>query len=83
METAADWEAYRTNVLKEPLVWETKGWEKFKSDINSIMVVDMPMDANSPYFYFLSLQNVLDITTADGVILKLIFKQGEDKCFVL
>lgn len=83
LETAADWEAYRTNVLKEPLVWETKGWEKFKSDINSIMVVDMPTDANTPYFYFLSLQNVLDITTADGVILKLVFKQDEDKCFVL
>ena len=36
-----DWEQYRLNKLNEPDVWSTKGWEFFKSEINSVLIVDV------------------------------------------
>ena len=29
-----DWESYRKDVLNEPKIWATKGWEYFKTEIN-------------------------------------------------
>lgn len=58
-----DWEAYRLNVLREPEIWSTKGWEFFKSEINSILIVDVPReqttDLPEPYFYWLSIDDVI------------------------
>lgn len=58
-----DWERYRTEVLNEPRVWATKGWEHLKTEINSVLVVDMPKEPNGtyaePYFYWLTIDNVV------------------------
>lgn len=62
-EQRDDWEEYRQNVLREPEVWETKGWEFFKSEINSVLVVDLPReqagDRPEPYFYWLPIDDVI------------------------
>lgn len=81
-----DWEYYRKDVLNEPKVWMTDGWEHFKTDFNSILVVDMPKESNGqaePYFYWLPIENVIDYETdCKGELLYLIFKQ-EDKIAVI
>jgi hypothetical protein len=62
-EYADDWEWYRSNVLKEPGIWENTGWQTMKTAINSILIVDMPEDETAtpePYFYFLSIKDVVD-----------------------
>jgi hypothetical protein len=64
-EYAADWEEYRTNVLKEPQIWKTKGWEYFKTEINSVLVCDVPQLQAAgdrlprPYFYWLPIRDVV------------------------
>lgn len=59
-----DWEWYRQEILKEPNVWSQDAWEYFKTEINCVMVVDMPLVEDSsdrypqPYFYFVPISNV-------------------------
>lgn len=59
----ADWEAYRANKLNEPDVWQTKGWDFFKTEINSVLVVDLPTEQTGerpePYFYWLPITSVI------------------------
>lgn len=60
-----DWEWYRQDVLNEPNVWAEKAWEYFKTEINCVMVVDMPSEADptdrypQPYFYFVPISSVI------------------------
>lgn len=62
-EARDDWDEYRHKMLDEPQVWQTKGWEFFKSEINSVLVVDLPREQRSerpePYFYWLPIDDVL------------------------
>lgn len=62
-ELREDWEQYRQTRLNEPEVWSTKGWEFFKSEINSVLIVDVPReqagDRPEPYFYWLPIDDVL------------------------
>lgn len=58
-----DWERYRIDKLNEPDVWSTKGWEFFKSEINSVLIVDVAReqttDLPEPYFYWLPIGDVI------------------------
>ena len=58
-----DWEQYRLTKLDEPNVWQTKGWEFFKSEINSVLIVDVPREQKTelpePYFYWLPIDDVI------------------------
>ena len=58
-----DWEQYRLANLNEPEVWATKGWEFFKSEINSVLIVDLPREQKGalpePYFYWLPIDDVI------------------------
>lgn len=60
-----DWEWYRQERLDEPRVWSQKAWRYFQTEINCIMVVDMPLveDASDrypqPYFYFVPVCEVI------------------------
>ena len=60
---AADWETYRRDVLREPSVWSDDAWERFKTDIDCLVVVDMPDEdvtgRPAPYFYFVSPESLL------------------------
>ena len=58
-----DWEWYRQEVLGEPNVWSQKAWRYFQTEINCVMIVDMPMEDKGdrypqPYFYFLPISDV-------------------------
>jgi len=58
-----DWEWYRQEVLNEPNVWSQKAWRYFQTEINCVLVVDMPLeDGNDrypqPYFYFVPISEV-------------------------
>lgn len=78
-----DWEKYRADKLNEPQVWQTKGWEYFKTEINSILVVDIAAEQTTefpePYFYWLTIDRVMayDADPDTGVMRWLIFKDGK------
>lgn len=79
-----DWADYRSSRLDEPNVWRTKGWEFFKSEINSVLIVDVPREQRGekpePYFYWLPIEDVItyraDPTT--GVMDFIIFKRPDE-----
>lgn len=63
-EQRDDWEWYRQEVLHEPEVWSDKAWDYFKTEINCLVVVDMPEkgsddDYPEPYFYFVPIEYVI------------------------
>lgn len=82
-EFAADWDNYRMNRLHEPMVWQTKGWEYFKTEINSVLIVDIPEIQTSefpePYFYWLSIDRVIayDADPDTGVMNYIIFRDHD------
>ena len=81
---ADDWEDYRANKLHEPDVWSTKGWEFFKSEINSVLIVDVPREQRTPfpepYFYWLPIDDVItykaDPTT--GQMKYIVFRRKDE-----
>ena len=83
-EQRDDWEYYRQTILKEPGVWQTKGWEYFKNEINSVLIVDLPNAENQdqadkypqPYFYWLPIDQVVNYCVNEsGIMDWIIFKQ--------
>lgn len=80
-ESRDDWEQYRQEKLDEPNVWQTKGWEFFKSEINSVLIVDLPREQKSstpePYFYWLPIESVLtyDADPMTGQMSYIVFKR--------
>lgn len=79
-----DWEQYRLHKLHEPEIWQTKGWEFFKSEINSVLIVDVAREQQSelpePYFYWLPIDDVIsykaDATT--GVMDYIVFRRRDE-----
>lgn len=89
-EERDDWERYRLNAMHEPEVWSTNGWEHFKTEINSVLIVDVPQEQKAgelpaPYFYWLSIENVIayDVDRFTGNMSWIIFKQGEKRLAVI
>lgn len=90
-EQRDDWEYYRKDVLKEPEIWSSKGWEYFKTEINSVLIVDLPTMQDSrdkypqPYFYWLPIDSVItyDADATTGVMNWIIFKQPGDLIAVI
>lgn len=83
-----DWERYRTEVLHEPEVWETKGWDFFKSEINSVLIVDVAKEQTSerpePYFYWLPVRDIIAYEAdRDTGVMKFIVFRRKDKLIVL
>ena len=86
-EQRDDWEWYRQEVLGEPQVWQTKGWEFFKTQINSVLIVDLPAEQKAgdrypqPYFYWLPIRDVIDFKAdpTTGQMDWIIFRQDDDK----
>ena len=86
-EQRDDWEWYRQEKLGEPEVWQTKGFDFFKTQINSVLIVDLPEEQEAgdrypqPYFYWLPIRDVIafkaDPTT--GEMKWIIFRQDEDR----
>lgn len=85
-----DWEYYRQDVLNEPAVWETDGWDYFKTEFNSVLIVDLPQEQDptdkypQPYFYWLTIDNVFayEVDKKTGNMSWIIFKQPDDKIAV-
>ena len=85
----ADWEWYRQTILHEPEIWRSVGWEYFKTEINSVLVVDMPQKQEGtlpePYFYWLKIKDVLtfEADPVTGQMSWIIFRQPEDRIAVI
>lgn len=88
-EQRDDWEWYRQEILHEPEVWKSVGWEYLKTEINSVLVVDLPEkqegDRPEPYFYWLKIQDVIafDADPVSGQMHWIVFYQGENKAAVI
>lgn len=90
-EQRDDWEYYRQDVLKEPEIWSTKGWEFFKTEINSVLIVDLPAEQNpadrypTPYFYWLLIESVItfEANRTTGVMDWIIFRQPDKRIAVI
>lgn len=87
-EQREDWERYRLEKLHEPEIWSTKGWEFFKSEINSVLIVDVEREQRGewpePYFYWLPIEDVLTYKAdpSTGVMDFIVFRR-KDKIVVL
>lgn len=83
-EQRDDWEDYRARVLHEPEVWQTKGWEFFKTEINSVLIVDVSREQRGewpePYFYWLPIDDVLDYRAdaTTGVMDYIVFRRRDE-----
>ena len=81
-----DWEWYRQEVLHEPSVWSDKAWEYFKTEINSVLVVDMPAESDpndrypQPYFYFVPIDSVISykVNRKSGLMDWIIYRVNEN-----
>ena len=89
-ELRDDWEWYRQEILKEPEIWSGKGWEFFKIEINSILIVDLSTEKGedkypSPYFYWLPIESVITykVDRSSGLMKWIIFKQDDEKIAVI
>jgi hypothetical protein len=86
-EYKEDWLAYRRDALESPEVWKTKGWEAFRSAINSVLIVDLPKEQKSklpePYFYFLDIAKVHDFAMDGDGLAYIMFWEAEDKLAVV
>lgn len=66
-----DWEWYRQEVLDEPNLWSQKAWRFFQTEINCVMVVDMPMENDptdrypQPYSYFVPIEDVISYRVSE------------------
>ena len=89
-EQRDDWEWYRQEKLGEPTVWSTKGWDYFKTQINSVLIVDLPEEQEAgdrypqPYFYWLPIRDIIDFKAdpITGQMKWIIFRQDGDKIAV-
>ena len=80
-----DWEWYRQEVLGEPSVWSEKAWRYFQTEINCVMVVDMPLEEDpedrypQPYFYFVPISEVVSysVNRRTGVMDWIIYRSDE------
>lgn len=83
-EERDDWEDYRLNKLNEPDVWATKGWEFFKSEINSVLIVDVAREQRTerpePYFYWLPIDDVITYkaNATTGVMDFIVFRRRDE-----
>lgn len=90
-EQRDDWEYYRQDVLREPEIWSTKGWEFFKTEINSVLIVDLPAEQSpadrypAPYFYWLPIDSVItfEANQTTGVMDWIIFRQHDKRIAVI
>lgn len=86
-ELRDDWEWYRQERLNEQEVWQTKGWDFFKTQINSVLVVDLPEEQErtdrypQPYFYWLPIRDVIDFKAnrSTGQMKYIIFRQDDER----
>ena len=79
-----DWEQYRQTKLNEPAVWSTKGWEFFKSEINSVLIVDVAREQTTelpePYFHWLPINDVITYKAdpSTGVMDFIVFRRRDE-----
>ena len=90
-EQRDDWEWYRTEKLGEPAIWATNGWEFFQTEINSVMVVDLPQEQEAgdrypqPYFYWLPVSSIVEYEAdrTTGQMKYLCFRQKDGTLAVM
>lgn len=86
-EDREDWDTFQAENLNEPWVWREEGFEVMKTAINSFIVVDLPREQTGnlpePYFYFLSMSDVLDFAGKKDKLDYIIFKQPDNRIAVI
>lgn len=86
-----DWEWYRQVKLHEPSVWSDKAWEYFKTEINCVLVVDMPSEVDpsdrypQPYFYFVPIDSVISysVNRRTNLMDWIIYRVGDNRVIAI
>lgn len=84
-----DWEWYRQEKLHEPEIWRSVGWEYLKTEINSVLVVDLPLkqegDLPEPYFYWLRIKDIItfEADPVTGEMHWIVFFQDKQRVAVI
>lgn len=80
-----DWARYQAEVFGKPSEFQLKAFEKMKSNIHSMVVVDMDREeANpEPYYLFLSPEQVIDYEEIDGVIQWAVWREDDTHLVVV
>ncbi len=85
-ETARDFEQYLAHI-KDEQFWKVDYWNELKSDMNSIVVVDLPAMQTSkrpePYYYLLDIDNVLDVAVTKQGNLEYLIAETSERNIVL
>lgn len=80
-----DWEWYKSEKLDLNDVIQTEAWQRMKTAINSVVVVDMPETQESPlpepYFYILDIEHVtaFEFNREENRFEWIVFEQDENK----
>lgn len=82
-----DWINYRSEVLNLDEWWRVKGLQAMRTMISSVVVADLPQKQNGdrpePYLYFVDIDDILHIGTADYLQVDwIIFGQSENQISV-
>lgn len=85
-----DWEWYRQEKMHEPNIWRNTAWEWYKTEVNSILICDLPVEPDpsdpypQPYFYFLRIEDAIDFRALpSGEMKYIIFRQPHDTIAVI
>lgn len=79
-DNATDFQSYLNKELKDREFFKTIGFDQLRYSINSILVVDMPMDGiGKPYYYFIDVSNVIDVKSdKNGAIKYVVFQVNKN-----
>lgn len=81
-----EWLAFKNTEMNQPNVWKKTGWDRMRTSINSLMVVDLERDpigdVTKPYFYFLDINECIDYGFDGEKITWLIIKQDDNRIAV-
>ena len=87
-ELLDNWEEYKKDQLKDPKRFQYEAFEAMKTQINGVVVVDLPENQAGarpePYSYVLDIKNVVDYSDLDdeGEFDWIIFKPAENRLSV-
>lgn len=78
-----DWSNYQSKVAADPHSFIKRVFDRMRSSINSVLIVDMERDSSDPYYYFLDIDALVDYEVVDGVVQWVVFREDKETLIVI